>query len=234
MARYAKHIIRYGETLQSIASKEMGDANSWYDIAKYNDLQYPYVVDTDTEKKQNMEHLVTLGDIVIIPIPVGLNSLDKNNLTTQDKLDIERISLGQDLSMVAFTADYSNKGTDEQIMELSDNGQGDLATVSGVQNIKQVAIAHILTAKGSLLLHPEYGSGLIDLFKTGTPDHILLIDDEISKALLSDSRIVDAKKTASTLSGTTYSSTWNISIEGIDTQLAFIVGRDETGNFIIQ
>ena len=46
MARYKKHTIIYGETMQSIAQMETGSVNDWIKIAEYNSLVYPYIVDT--------------------------------------------------------------------------------------------------------------------------------------------------------------------------------------------
>ena len=194
MARYIRHTVRYGETLQSIAAKEMGDATSWTDIAKYNGLSYPYIVDTVDQKMNNMEHLVTAGDTLVIPVEVELAEDLAHKLNQQDRDALGRLALGQDLSMIDFPPVYQNRGTQENIMQLGSNGKGDLSTVYGVNNIKQIVIAHLLTAKGSLILHPEYGSNLNELFVQGTIPNSKLVDDEISKAILSDSRITKAEK----------------------------------------
>lgn len=61
MARYKKHTIVYGETMQSIAQMETGSVNDWIKIAEYNSLVYPYIVDTMQEKMANIEHLATPG-----------------------------------------------------------------------------------------------------------------------------------------------------------------------------
>lgn len=119
-------------------------------------------------------------------------------------------------------------------MQLGSNGKGDLSTVYGINNIKQIVIAHLLTAKGSLILHPEYGSNLNELFVQGTVPNSKLVDDEISKAILSDSRITKAEKQSSTLEGSNYSSSWSITVESVVAQLDFVIGRDDTGKFIIQ
>jgi phage baseplate assembly protein W len=234
MARYIRHTVRYGETLQSIAAKEMGDATSWTDIAKYNGLSYPYIVDTVDQKMNNMEHLVTAGDTLVIPVEVELTEDLAQKLNQQDRDALGRLALGQDLSMIDFPPVYQNRGTQENIMQLGSNGKGDLSTVYGVNNIKQIVIAHLLTAKGSLILHPEYGSNLNELFVQGTIPNSKLVDDEISKAILSDSRITKAEKQSSTLNGSTYSSSWSITIESVVAQLDFVIGRDDTGKFIIQ
>ena len=50
--------------------------------------------------------------------------------------------------------------------DLAVTASGDLATVSGLQNIAQAIIARLTTGKGELndLGHPEYGSRLYEIF----------------------------------------------------------------------
>ena len=50
MARYKKYVIAPQDTLQTIAQHEMGTVTAWQDIAEYHNLEYPYVVDTLSEK----------------------------------------------------------------------------------------------------------------------------------------------------------------------------------------
>ena len=102
MARYKKHVVRYGETVQSIAALEMDDASSWTDLIKYNDLQYPYIVPKASDKNANPDHLVTLGDTLIIPLAVTLTNVDLDNMNQQDKDEIATLALGRDLSMIAL------------------------------------------------------------------------------------------------------------------------------------
>ena len=232
MARYKKHIIRYGETVQSIAALEMGDASSWTDLVKYNDLRYPYIVATAHGKEASPSHLVTIGDTLVIPIEVTLTSADLDNMSSQDKEEVSLLALGRDLSMTDFPSFYGNKGTHDGILQLNAK-DGDLSMAKGFDNIKQVIIDHLLTPKGALILHPDYGSTLHELFGKGNEESVKLIDDEISRCILSDGRISDAKKESSTLYRDTYSSTWLITLESIEDQFEFVIERDSTGNFII-
>ena len=234
MARYKKHVVRYGETMQSIASLEMGDVTQWIAIAKYNQLDYPYIVDTDQDKLDNVEHLVTIGDFIIIPQDTTLVESDLDNMTLQDKDEISKLALGQDLSMVDFPNRFANHGTQDSILQLNSNNRGDLSTVYGAENVRQSIIAHLLTPKGALILHPDYGSNLHNLFIKGNATSINMIDDEISRTILTDGSIDDATKISSTLTTTTYTSNWSVSLESIDTQMDFVISRDETGNFSIQ
>lgn len=234
MARYKKHVVRYGETMQSIASLELGNVSDWITIAKYNQLEYPYIVDTDAAKVKNVEHLVTIGDFIIIPQDTELAQSDLVNMTLQDKDEISKLALGEDLSMVDFPKRYADHGTQDSILQLNGNNRGDLSTLYGAENVRQSIIAHLLTPKGALILHPDYGSDLHNLFIKGNATTVNMIDDEISRTMLTDGRIEGVKKISSTLSATAYSSNWQVQLESIDTQMDFAISRDESGNFAIQ
>ena len=234
MARYRKHIIRYGETMQSIASLEMGDVSEWTTIAQYNQLVYPFIVDTDEEKIADVDHLVTIGDELVIPVEVELSQDDLNAMTVQDKDEISRIALGEDLSMTSFSKFYEDKGTQDSIFQLDGDNKGDLKTVYGSDNVKQAIIAKLLTPKGALILHPDYGSELHTLFEKGNATNIAFIDDEISRCILTDGRISSTRKLSSTLSAMQYESSWSVTLESMETQMDFVISRDTSGNFAIR
>ena len=118
MARYKRHIVRYGETMQSIAALEMDDVTQWITIVKYNQLEYPYIVESDSDKIANIEHLVTIGDSIIIPEEASLTQADLDEMTIQDKDEISKLALGQDLSMVDFPNFFDSKGTQDSILQL--------------------------------------------------------------------------------------------------------------------
>jgi len=171
MARFKKYTIQQGDTLQSIAARELGDANSWVDLFQYNDLQYPYIVDTAQEKHKNLEHLVMLGDQIVIPIETTIGDINPLDLMQEDKRQVENLVLGSDLNLTSFFDRYKDKGTQDDILELSGNYKnGDIAVTQGQQNVKQAIIMRLLTPLGSILLHPDYGSNLHNLFEKANSD----------------------------------------------------------------
>lgn len=234
MPRYKKHIVRYGETMQSIASLEVGDVSYWTEIAKYNKLHFPYIVDSDEKKVKDVEHLVTIGDIIIIPKETTLSGDDIDSMTIQDKDEVTKYSLGEDLSMIDIPNNYQDRGTQDEIFQLNDNGKGDLQTVVGVENIKQVLMARLLTPKGALILHPKYGSNLHNLFIKGNETNVQLIDDEIARSIKEDGRVYATEKVSSVLDEGVYTSTWKVSLISLRTQFELLIGRDNNGNFIIE
>lgn len=97
--------------------------------------------------------------------------MDVSNLNQRDMDFLLSLSLGRDLDMTSETEYYENHGTSDEVFSLTHNGHGDLKTASGADNIRQATISRLMTAKGSLMLHPEYGSNL----------HLLLVKQLLNK-----------------------------------------------------
>lgn len=233
MARYKKHSIAYGETLQSIAQLHMGDVNRWTDIAEYNGLSYPYIVDTVEEKKSNLEQLVTIGDTIIIPIDSLLESIQPESLTNQDRQRIMELSFGKDLSMTHFEDRFMHKGTSDEILELSGNNKGDILTVLGVDNIKQALQAKLLTPKGALLLHPEYGSNLHKLFGKATIEQAKLIEIDVCRTMLTDKRVANVQLLNFEIEGSTYRGEYEVELISFEEAFKFVLQGDATGMTIL-
>lgn len=233
MSRYQKHIIKLGDTMQALATLYLGDASLWIDLAKANGLNYPYIVDTVKRKQEDPMHLVTLGDTIIIPVETTLADEGMKNTSQQEQDLIAKIALGQDLNAVAFPSYYNKYGGANHILQLSSNNQGDLSIVSGINNMKQSIITRILTPKGSLPLHPTYGSNIAKMFGRATAPTAQEINNEISKCILSDSRISNVQLNTYTLDATEYSSSWSVALESMEEQFSFVAERDSSGNFTI-
>lgn len=228
MARFLKYTVREGDTLQSISQSTTDDMNNWITIADYNDLEYPYIVETTKEKIQNVSHLVTWGDEIILPFPIASLELSALNINRQDKDEIESIALGTDLNISII-----GKGAWDGIYRLSSNGHGDLSLSSGMDNIKQAILNRLLTGKGSLEGHPDFGSNLERDIGLHTNNVLQMINNDISKAILSDTRITSVNNTNSSVIGDTYKGNWQVSIEGIDTAFEWVFSRDSSGNFTL-
>jgi phage baseplate assembly protein W len=122
---------RYGDTLQRVALRELGDASKWTTLVALNNLQPPYLTDDPTEA----------SDYVIL------------NGTTHIVLPATSAASAQPDPSTVF-------GTDMLLTAdgfLSVTG-GDFDTVSGVANLKQALKDALATDQGELLYHPTYGS----------------------------------------------------------------------------
>ena len=208
------------------------DIEQWTSIAQSNNLQYPYIVDTVKEKLENPSHLVTYGDLLIIPIESTIDDYSVQKSNTQETDLVSKLALGQDISVIDFPQYYNKYGGQDEVVQM-DGQNGDLKLVTGIDNIKQVLIMRLLTPKGSLVLHPTYGSSLTQMFKASGNYTIQMINDEISKNILSDSRVSGCHLDSYTLEGDTYSSSWSVSLESIDAQFSFVMEHDSSGDFNI-
>lgn len=234
MARYKKHVIVYGETLQSIAQLETGIVDYWVKIAEYNSLVYPYIVSTMQEKMANIEHLATLGDTLIIPMEANLLDTDLSNLNQRDMDFLLGLSLGKDLDITSSQKYYENRGTSDEILSLTANGYGDLKTASGADNIRQATITRLLTAKGSLMLHPDYGSNLHLLFGKATLEQMKLISLEVCETVLKDTRVAECVLVQHYIKENQYIGSYRATIRTTKEQFEFVVQNDSVGALIIE
>ena len=119
------------------------------------------------------------GEYLLIPKSLIKNYVSSLLTPAQDFIDYS--VLGSDILLV----DGDIIGTEDPNYKSSD-----IATVAGVLNIKQALTHKLMTAKGSLELHPDYGSLLPWLigYYNG-PDLPEMIRVETTRTLLTDPRV---------------------------------------------
>ena len=234
MARYTKYIIAPQDTLQSIAQNEMGSVFNWEEIAEYNNLEYPYIVDTPEQKARNSSHLVTIGDTIIIPVEVDLLDTDVASLGHRDKELIMGLALGRDLAISYQEESFANKGLHGESFGLETTNTGDLKTATGIDNLKQAVINQLLTPKGTLLLHPNYGSHLYKYIGArATHETMVMLEDEILSTIQQDMRVENVTVVGSKIIEDRYYGEFIINIYSLKEYFELVVQMEETGNFTI-
>lgn len=234
MARYKKYTVGYGDTIQGIAQGQAGTVDFWHDIVKYNKLEYPYIVDTPELKVQNPEGWVTIGDTLIIPIEIDLQTTNANSLSSRDQQLVLSLALGRDLSMTSDEDYYKHRGSHDEIFGLSASGKGDVQTVEGVENLKQALLARLLTPMGSLLLHPGYGSTIHDMIgRKNTVDNMRILEDEIVKTLKKDSRVENVTAESSYIEEDTYHGEFTVQLFSLQEYFSFVIEGDSRGQIVI-
>lgn len=191
MSSYKHYVIQdTDKSIESIAFKIYKDMEKWRTLVNLNNLEYPYLVDSPQQKLNNPEHLVTYGDLLLLPNDVNVvEQADKNKIiesnTPHYAPHYYDTTLGMDLNL--------NVGTDVPLSDrvgiLEPHG-GDLKRVTGLENLKQSLILRILTRKGTLLMHPNYGSWLTDML--GKPMNNHMLQDaawELQRTITSDTRV---------------------------------------------
>lgn len=231
--RFKKHVVQYEETMQAIAQRYYGDVSYWIDLVEHNNLKYPYIVETDEEKMQDPERLASTGDTIIIPIESDLTDVSAKEINSRDKDVLVELALGRDLNITADEKYFNEHGTSDNILAFSTNGNGDLDTVKGIDNIKQQLQARLLTPRGSLMLHPNYGSDLHNLFGLNIPEQATLIEMEVLRTLTSDNRVKSANLVDWKIQGNVYSGQFSVEIKSVEESINFVLGQDEEGIFAL-
>lgn len=226
--RFRKHTVQYGDTLQSIAQYYFNDVSAWIELIEYNNLKYPYIVDDEDDKMKDSSHLVTIGDTLIIPTEENLSDVVLQDISSKDREALLELSFGRDLNMTSDERYFNALGTSDEILAFSGN-TGDLDTVRGITNVKQQLQTRLLTPRGALMLHPDYGSDLHNLFGSNIPEQAVLIELEVSRTLLSDSRVQAVSVTNWKIEENIYTGSFNVELRSVEESIKLVLEADETG-----
>lgn len=157
----------YGDTLQAIALRELGDGARWPELVAFNDLLPPFLTDDPAQERPGV--LLT-GKLLRVPAAdeASANAANSDQVFEQDlRLD----------SSGAITADA-----------------GDFALVSGLPNLRQALSNRLSTDRGELPFHPRYGSMLRRIVGTiNGPTASLLAAAYARDAVAQDPRIATVK-----------------------------------------
>jgi phage baseplate assembly protein W len=182
---------RHGDTLQVIAYRELGDATQWPLLIAYNKLVYPFITD---DPAQATAGVVLTGSQILVPAPVPVIQ------STTDPAKVFEVDAALDVN---------------GLLQADENG--DLAVVSGVDNLDQALSNRVETDNGELIWHPEYGTLVRQLLGSiNGPNAGLLAANYNSAAVLLDPRVQSVDK-----------SVVNIAVDSIDVEMEVlpIVGR---------
>lgn len=167
--------IHHGDDLQSIAAREMGDANRWPELVWVNSLTHPYV--TGDERLASASVLL-YGGMIKVPAPVGVYT---------DNAEDGRV----------YERDCRMQGR-----LLVDSGSGDLDIVTGIDNLKQQLQHRIDTPRGQARRHPEYGCLIWRLVgKVNGPTAGALAAGYLKSAIAADYRIARVGRSVATVAG---------------------------------
>ncbi len=164
-----------GDTLPRVAAREMGDANRWPELVWINNLTSPYLTDTPAEASDTV--LLT-GSMIRIPAPTGVNTDATERAQVYER----------DCKMVK--------------RRLTDDGNGDFAVVAGTDNLTQQLKHRIVTPRGQLVRHAEYGC-LVWLLqgKVTGPAANLLGAQYVKAALQADYRVSSVTSSTAEVDG---------------------------------
>lgn len=182
--QYSMHTVGVGDTIQSI-----GDLYGvpWTDLVVINGLEYPYIDDTliDNDYKF-VDTVAKVGSKLLIP-STGIVVPVKTNNTSSE---IEKYAFGCDLDLFSSEKTINGVINLENEGQLTDDNKGDIKLSEGIENLRQQLVLRLGTPKGALLLHPEFGSNLLDFIgKKVTLEVLTDVKLEIQECLLGDFRV---------------------------------------------
>lgn len=237
MANYKRHIVSYGETLQSIAQDELGDMTQWYSIAQLNNLKYPYIADTVAQKNAGTS-LVTIGDILLINLTDSISQSDLvaslATMPTYDQDELIAIALGKDIDIMPITSGINTgPGLSFQTFEMK-GANGSLKLVKGLDNLRQSLLIRLMTPKGSYLGHPEYGS-MIDMYlgMKNTEENAQLLDLEIQRTIWTDGRVTNVIFNGHTIAGNGYTASFTVYTMNTEQAFEFVVNAQANGPVVL-
>lgn len=182
-SQYIVHTVGVGDTIQSIGLLYDVD---WTELAIVNGLEYPYIDDSiELNEYANVDTVAKVGSKLVIPTK-GLNIPKKTNNIADE---IEKYAFGCDLDLFSF--DTSKVVNLEIEGQLTDDGRGDIKLSEGMENLRQQLIIRLGTPKGSLLLHPDFGTHILDYIgKRVTKELLIKIKLEVQECLMGDFRVL--------------------------------------------
>lgn len=122
-----------GESLRTIALRELGDVFRWPELIEINQLRPPYIIES-INPDDRLANTVMWGDTLLIPV---------GNPLVVEQLPAE--IYGTDMALIGGYIDAST---------------GDYLLIAGAANLKQALINRLQTALNELITHPGYGSNI--------------------------------------------------------------------------
>lgn len=183
-SRYIVHTVGAGDTIQSIGALYGVD---WTELVTVNGLEYPFIDDDIIDNEHELiDSVAKIGSKLVIPTP-GLNIPIKTNNSADE---VEKYAFGCDLDLYSLSETENHIINVETDRQLSDNGKGDVRLAEGINNLRQQLTTRLGTYKGTLLLHPEYGSKLMDYIGKRTTVEVLTeVSLEVQECLMEDFRV---------------------------------------------
>lgn len=165
----------WGDDLQAVAAREMGDANRWPELVWLNALTHPYIT---TDERQVTSSVILAGALLKVPAPtpVYTDGADRGQVYERDCAMRDRL--------------------------LVDDGHGDLAVLSGADNLRQQLQHAVNTPRGQARRHPKYGCMVWRLLGTvNGPTAARLGAEYVKETLLADFRVASVDRAVADVSG---------------------------------
>lgn len=153
----------WDDDLQTLAAREMGDANRWPELVWINELRPPYITN---DERRVAPGVLLAGSFIKVPAPAGVftDDAERGQVYERDCALANRM--------------------------LSADASGDIAILTGAKNLRQQLQHRIDTPRGQARRHPDYGCLVSRLKgKINGPTAGLMAAEYVKSALLADFRV---------------------------------------------
>jgi len=196
MSKVKQVRVEQGDSLRTIASRELGSPVRWTELVAINDLRLPFIIDSHKAEDRLPKTLIW-GDKIYVP-------WDTNGYRTPTPIS----NFGEDVSL-----DHGN---------LRATSAGDLSVVSGRDNIVQALKNRIRTLRNELVYHPQYGCHItLALGLESTPFINLMASAWVNEALREEPRIQFIQSVTAKSSGDVLDVTAKVLAVGDNTPVDF-------------
>jgi hypothetical protein len=152
--------VQFGDTIQGLVLRELGDSSLWLDVIVLNDLRPPYI------DEQPALGVLAYGDV--IKLPAGISAIEAEISPADLYFTDVAVDQQQQLPVAA----------------------GDFQLVSGVPNLRAALARRVIVDKRELGFRPEFGCYVRRLLgKSNGPTSGQLAAFYVKSALLEDSRV---------------------------------------------
>ena len=143
--------VKQGDSIELISRLVFGDAARWKEIVELNRLDYPYINTTFGAIIPTTKTVAIIGSRLLIALLPG------DSIADGVFADIER---NQDIYEILFGIDIAiTKDGDIAV----DGSRSDFSAISGGDNLGQALFMKLVSFKGELVYHPNYGTTLHEL-----------------------------------------------------------------------
>jgi len=179
---YRSAVIRYGDSIQTLAFRLLGDHGRWPELVLLNNLRYPYVADPAYITANNLTNVLPWGGTILYPVQKSISvprvRVWRNETFQSIALSPFERALGNDILIDETTGDAKWHGNDLQL-------------VYGVKNLSQFMRKRIVTKKGTLRRSPRVGFSDVLGVSAGVEEAV--IRAEAKSLFFNDDRIADAE-----------------------------------------
>jgi hypothetical protein len=203
-----EYAVTSGDTLAALASRYLGDARLWQNIAVLNGLKPPFInaqasADLTSLTDSPLPGAVGVGSKILIPN----FSKDVGQLSVLPVLGVlpeataEEHFLGTDMALKPVTAD--NGRTMYDIAIDTDGGSVDAKLVRGLPNLVQALKTRLATEKGTDIMYRTLGMARVVGINLTEAD-ITLAKFRVMESLTADPRVASVRKLSYDISEASY------------------------------